>query len=123
MHADIFKLGLRGDYYNYNTDGLQEAYHRPTYRIQINSRYNLYEKVVLEGGFAAQGGMKALDPVTSAIVTLDAAMDLNLKARYFISKQVSAFTQFENVFSNKYPIYMSYPSRGFQVLVGVSWSL
>ncbi len=120
--AETFRMMVRGDYYQYDTDVLAEAWHRPTYRINANARYNLYEKISLEAGLIAQGGMKALDPVSGGIILLDPATDLNMKARYFVSRQFSAFLQFNNILSSKYPMFLSYPVRGFQVLGGVSWS-
>ena len=120
--AETFNIALRGDYFTYGTDVLPEAWHRPTYRVSGTSRLNLYDKISLEAGFIAQGGMKALDPVSNLTVSLDPAFDLNMKTRYFLSKQFSAFVQMNNILSNKYPLYLSYPARGFQVLGGVSWS-
>ena len=65
--------------------------------------------------------MKAVDQGLS-VITLDPAFDVNLKMRYFISKEFSAFIQFNNMLSNNYPLYQSYPVRGFQALGGVNWS-
>ncbi len=121
-HADVATVSLRADYFSYETAGLQQALHRPTYRISANSRFNIYEKIVFEAGFIAQGGMKSLDPISNTIISLDGAFDLNMKVRYFLSKQVSAFVQLNNMLSSKYPLYQSYPARGFQALAGVSWS-
>ena len=120
--AEAFSMTLRGDYFNYSTDILPNALHRPTYRLSANARYNLYEKITLEAGVIAQGGMKSLDPGTNTVILLDPAFDLNLKARYFLSKQFSAFIQCNNILSSKYPLYQSYSVRGFQLLGGVSWS-
>ncbi len=117
-----FSLVVRGDYFSYNTEVLQGAWHRPSYRISANSRYNLYEKITLEAGFIAQGGMKSLDPASNTVILLAPAFDLNFKLRYFLSKQFSAFVQFNNILSRDYPLYQSYNVRGFQVLGGVSWS-
>ncbi len=121
-HAETFTLGIRGDYFNYDTDVLLEAWHRPTYRVSINSRYNLFEKISIDASFIAQGGMKAFDPANNEVVTLPEALDLNLKGRYFFSKQISAFVQFNNILSSNYPLFLNYPVRGFQVLGGISWS-
>ena len=121
-YAETFTLGVRGDYFSYDTDLLLDAWHRPTYRVSINSRYNLFEKISIDASFIAQGGMKAFEPTNNEVVTLKEALDLNLKGRYFFSKQFSAFLQFNNVLSSNYPLFLSYPVRGFQVLGGVSWS-
>ncbi len=119
---EVVRLSLRGDYYAYSTDQQTEAWHRPMYKFNLNSGFNIYQKVVLNVGFIGQGGMKALDNETAQVVDLDPGIDLNLHATYHFSKQVSAFLKFENMLSNDYPIYFNYPVRGFQVLGGVSWS-
>lgn len=125
--AETFTVSLRGDYFKYSTDLLLEPLHRPNYRVSVNSRYNLYSKITVEAGFIVQGGMKAASPgdplpQNNIIIALEPALDLNMKGRYFFSKQFSAFLQFNNILSNKYPLFLGYPVRGFQVLGGVSWS-
>ncbi len=121
--SDQVGLSLRMDYFNYSTEVIAEPWHRPTYRGDVRVHYNLFDKIYLSAGLIVQGGMKAIDPVTSARKTLDTATDLNFKARYFFSKPLSAFIQLDNMLSNQYPIYLGYPARGFQAMVGVSWSL
>lgn len=119
---EIVRLSLRGDYFGYSTDLQPEAWHRPTYRLAVNSSFNVYQKLVLKIGLVGQGGMKALNNETAQVVKLDPGFDLNAKADYFVSKQVSLFLKFENILSNDYPIYLNYPVRGFQAMGGVSWS-
>lgn len=118
--AETFKLSVRGDYFNYSTDDLPGPSQRPTYRLSTSTSYNMFDKITLEAGFIAQGGMKLY--TTTGSVDIDAAFDLNFKGRYFFSKQFSAFVTLNNMLSNKYPLYFNYPARGFQVLGGVSWS-
>ena len=121
-HAEVVKMNLRGDYFNYSTDQLPEAYHRPTYRVAYNSTYNIYKKLLLNVDFIAQGGIKAYDSETLKVVELKPALDLNLKVDYFISKQFSVFLKFNNLLSNEYQVYLNYPVRGFQAMGGISWS-
>ncbi|HQQ83350.1 MAG TPA: hypothetical protein PK059_09155 [Cyclobacteriaceae bacterium] len=120
--ASAFYFLLRGDYFTYDTDILLDAWHRPTYRVSTQARYNLYDKITVEAGLVAQGGVKTFDPGSNTIKSLDPALDMSVKARYFVSKQVSAFLHGNNLLSSKYPLYQSYNSRGTQVLLGVSWS-
>jgi len=70
----------------------------------------------------AQGGMKALDPATDKTVKVSPAFDLNLRGEYLFSESFSFFLQFNNITSNKYPIFLNYPVRGFQVMGGITWS-
>ncbi len=121
-HADLLSITMRADYFDYKTDLLAEAYHRPTYRGDVRIRYNLFNKFSFQAGFVVQGGMRAVDPVTGLVLTLNTATDLNVKVRYFLSRQISAFVQLDNILSSEYPIYYNYPARGFQALVGASWS-
>ena len=90
--------------------------------MTINSSYNIYDKLLLQVDFIAQGGAKALDLEKKELVSLNGAVDLNAKANYFVSKQFSVFLNFNNMLSSKYQMYLNYPVRGFQVLGGVSWS-
>ena len=119
---EIVRFSLRGDYYGYSTDKQPEAWHKPTYRLSANSSFNVYQKLLLNIDFIGQGGMKAFDNETAGVVNLDPGIDLNVKADYFLSKQVSIFLKFENILSNDYPVYLNYPVRGFQAIGGVSWS-
>jgi len=121
--SDKVSASMRMDYYSYKTGTLAEAWHRPSFRGEVKVQYNLFSKIYLSAGLIAQGGMKAAEPGTGTIRTLDTAMDLNFKGRYFFSRQLSAFIQLDNVLSRQYPLYLGYPARGFQALVGVSWSL
>jgi hypothetical protein len=117
------KFMLRGDLYGYSQK--DQVFHRPTYRVTTNASYTLYEKMIFKLDLIAQGGMKAvLDPAsaTPTIVTVDPAFDLNLRAEYLFSESLSFFLQFNNITSNKYPVFLNYPVRGFQVLGGVTWS-
>jgi len=119
---EIVRFSLRGDYYGYSTDKQAEALHKPTYRLRANSSFNIYQKLLLNIGFVGQGGMKSFNNETNGIVNLNPGIDLNVKADYFLSPQVSIFLKFENILSNDYPLYLNYPVRGFQAMGGVSWS-
>lgn len=119
---EIVRFSLRGDYYGYSTDKQAEAWHKPTYRLRANSSFNIYQKLLLNIGFVGQGGMKSFNNETNGIVNLNPGIDLNVKADYFLSPQVSIFLKFENILSNDYPVYLNYPVRGFQAMGGVSWS-
>lgn len=121
-HTDVVKMNLRGDYFSYSTDQLQEAFHRPKYRVRYNSTFSIYKKLFLNADFIAQGGSKAYDIETLKVVELKPALDLNFKVDYFVSKQFSAFLKFNNLLSNQYQVYLNYPVRGFQAMGGIGWS-
>lgn len=127
-NAGYVKLALRGDYFGYSTDKVAAAFHRPTYRLSFNSTFNIYNKVVLDVDALGQGGMKGLsvEPPISAgvsrVVDIPAAFDLNAKATYLVSNQFSVFASFNNILNNNYQVYLYYPVRGFQAMVGAGFS-
>ncbi|MFZ6012265.1 MAG: hypothetical protein ACOYXT_18125 [Bacteroidota bacterium] len=113
---------VRGDLYSYSTDEIADAWHRPTYKVTGDVSFNVVQKILLNFNVIAQGGMKAPEPMSGQTVELDPAFDLNARAEYLFSDSFSFFLQFNNVTSNKYPVFLNYPVRGFQVLGGITWS-
>jgi len=122
VQSELAKFMVRGDFYGYDADDLSEVWHRPTTKLTANASINVYQKLIFTADIIAQGGMKALDPETGATVKLDGAFDLNFKAEYLFSPSFSAFVQLNNITSNKYPVFLNYPVRGFQALAGITWS-
>jgi len=120
-HAEIAKVMLRADAFTYSTDKVAEAWHRPTYRVSFGAFYNIYSKFQFNTDFIVQGGAKALNVDNNTTVTLEPAVDLNLKTSYFLSKQFSIFVKGSNLLNNNYQLYLNYPVRGLQVLGGITW--
>jgi hypothetical protein len=122
VQSEIAKFMLRADLYRYSTARIEEPWHRPTYKVTANAFYDLVHKFLFKLDIIAQGGMKAWEPVTMSTVKLDAAFDLNFKTEYLFSESFSAFVQLNNIASSKYPLFLNYPVRGFQVIGGITWS-
>jgi hypothetical protein len=120
--TEVFKFMLRGDYFKYITDDLDEPWHRPTYKLAANTSYNLYNKLLFTFDLIAQGGMKAFDHTTERTVKLDPAFDLSFKTEYLFSDSFSFFIELNNIASNKYPLFLNYPARGLQAMGGITWS-
>ncbi len=121
-HAENANILLRGDVYGYGTKNVAEAWHRPTYKVTGDASFNIVKKMLVDVTLIAQGGMKALDPVTDKVVKIDPAFDLNLRFEYMFSESFSFFAQLNNVTSSNYEVYLHYPVRGFQGLGGITWS-
>jgi hypothetical protein len=115
------RLMLRGDLYAYSTDKVEAAWHRPTYRVTLNSGFTVVDKFLINVDLISQGGIKAYDIETSSIVTLPSALELNLKLNYFVSQQFSVFLKGNNLLGSNYQVYQYYQVRGLQVLGGLSY--
>ena len=129
-YSDVAKFSLQGDYFAYSVDDmftasstndLNEAWHKPTYRVTAGVSYNLYKKFIFNLDMIGQGGMKAYDWNTEKTIDLDAAFDLSFRTEYLISDTFSAFINLNNIASKKYPIFYNYPVRGFQAMGGITW--
>ncbi|QSE96715.1 TonB-dependent receptor [Fulvivirga lutea] len=119
---EILRLTLRGDYWGYDTDESEEAWHRPNYKISALSTFKLFDKLRFETEAYAIGGIQALDFNTGEKINLDAALDLNFMAEYLVSDQFSGWVRLNNIFGQEYEMLYNYPVRGFQVMIGATYS-
>lgn len=115
------QLTFRGDYYSYATDQLTYPWHRPQYKVSLYSTWMIAGKLMTDAGIVTQGGARAFDHDLNTVVELQAAIDVNLKLRYFWSKRLSLFVDGSNLLNRMYPLYLNYPSRGLQVTAGASY--
>lgn len=118
---DKARFSLRGDVFGYSTDKVEAAWHRPTYRMTLNSSFNIVDKFLINADLMTQGGAKAFNVDTDTVLTLDPAFDLNLRLNYFVSSQFSVFLKGSNLLANQYQLYLNYPVRGLQVLGGLTY--
>jgi hypothetical protein len=116
------RMGLRGDLFGYGTDRVEEAWHRPTYRLGLTTHGNVVDKILINADLFVLGGIRAFDRPTNQTIKLDPALDLNLKVDYLFSKKFSAFLQFNNIFNSNYQLQLNYPVRGLQVMAGLTYS-
>jgi hypothetical protein len=79
-------------------------------------------KVTADLNLITQGGVKAHDNESNTVVSLQPALDVNARVRYFWSDRFSIFAEGTNLLNNKYPLYLHYQARGVQVTAGVSLS-
>jgi len=114
------QLTVRGDYYNYRMDILEEAWHRPMYKIGLQGIFNLYKKILLTTDLTYMGEIKALNGLN--VITLEPIIDFNLKTEYLFSDRFSVFIDLKNILGQEYQLYNRYPVKGFQVLAGLSYS-
>jgi hypothetical protein len=115
-----YNIGLRADYFSYDTKTLAEAWHRPAYKLTGTIRYNLYDKIVFGSNVYFMGGIKSYDYIFDEVIKLGSIVDLNLNVKYLFSDRLGVLLQFNNILGKKYERYWRYPSRGIQILGGLS---
>ncbi len=117
-----WRINVRGDYWGYGTSDIREAWHRPNYKLTGAVYYNLFDKINLNAEVYTMGGIKAYDFTNNETVNLKAIFDLNFMAEYLVSERFSAFVELNNIFSKNYEQLYRYPVRGFQFMVGASYT-
>jgi hypothetical protein len=117
-----FQLGMRGTYFQYNTDTLKQAWHRPSLDISAYASYNLYSKIWFTGELYYLGGIKAVNYKTSSAINLNDIVDINITANYKINDRFSVFLYFYNILSQNYQRYNLYQTKGITVMGGLTYT-
>ncbi|MGB3466135.1 MAG: hypothetical protein WBA74_12735, partial [Cyclobacteriaceae bacterium] len=109
-------------FYGYDTDVLQEAWHKPTFSFELGSQFNVYNKVLISPSFNLLAGIEGLNLESGTTTTLDPIVLLNLKAKYILSDRAGIYANFNNIIGENYQRYLNYPGRGLQVNIGFNYS-
>jgi hypothetical protein len=117
-------LTLYGKYRVFSFDLLEQPYHVPNIDLGFKAKFNVVDKLDTEIAFTYLDGIYAQNfSATSIDVKLNSIFDVNLAANYKINNSLSVFLKMQNILGNQYQYYYRYPSKGFQVLAGVSFTL
>jgi len=119
---DKFRSSLRGDFFNYGIDRLEEAWGRPRTSATWTNSYILNKKLFITADLYFYEGIKNKNFNTGVTYTLKPIYDANVKIDYFLGKQVSAFVSLNNIFGQQYQRYLYYQVQGLNFLGGISYS-
>ena len=120
--AERFRTTLRGDYFSYSVNQVDEPWHRPTTQLSVLSTYNAYDKLLFSAELMVLGGIKGINLESNTEKDLDTITDVSLQADYLFSSRFSTFLQLKNIFAQNYERFLNYPSRGLMAMGGVSYS-
>ena len=112
----------KANYKNYEMTNEAEAWHKPSFDLTFTTRYNLRQKIILKGDILAIGKRYAKLDDAGNIAELESAIDINLGAEYRYSKVLSGFIQLNNLLSDGYYEWNYYPTYGFNILLGITYS-
>ena len=114
-----------GTFYTYKTQNQAEAWQLPAFDADVNVRYTLAEKLNIRFQMYAYGNRFQLDQFseTKEQVELKPMIDLNVMADYRYKKNISFFLNANNVSGTRYQKWYAYPSFGFNLLAGITFSL
>ena len=126
--TEKYSLNARVDFFHYKMSAQQEAWHRPTWIVQMNHRYSPFKKLNIQANLQLMGGLQArgfggIDtlPIQVELVKLPSLIDLHLNLDYAITSRLSVFAQGNNLLNKRNIRWMNYPVRGIQGLGGLSF--
>lgn len=117
VNSDL-EFMLTGDYFQYEVEVEEKAWHMPRWNINFYTRYAIGKKVFLELDIFVIDGVYAKLPDGQA-EKLKTTADINIGATYKLSEYFSFFANLNNLASIKYQPYYRYPTFGFNGMVGV----
>ncbi|MDG5800319.1 TonB-dependent receptor [Marinilabiliaceae bacterium ANBcel2] len=117
--TDDFSVALRAQYDGWDLDVLEHAWHRPSSKLSLRSRYNLNEDIEIYGSLNLLGERKAL--INNETVNLDALFDLNVGANYTFRNDWLFFGEFRNMLAEKHYRWYGYPNHRINVRAGVGY--
>jgi hypothetical protein len=119
---DKFRSTLKGEFFRYGLDRLEEAWGRPRFAGTWTNSYILNKKLFVTADLYFYEGIKNKNFVSNVTYTLKPIYDANVKIDYFLGKQLSAFVSLNNIFSQNYQRYLYYQVQGLNFLGGISYS-
>lgn len=125
------KLGVNAKLFKYTANNEAFAWHLPDFQMTLSSQYRLIQKISV--GFdlffigqrkvkAYQFGDETQTEFNVNYEVLNSYVDANLKLEYLYSKRLSAFLDFNNLFSVKYEHWYTYQTQPFFALLGVTFA-
>ncbi|MBK0402877.1 hypothetical protein I5M27_07755 [Adhaeribacter sp. BT258] len=124
--ADKTRFGVKMDYNNYGgLNLLEQPFYRPSLMTSVFGSYNLYKKILFNAELYYIGssfGKIQRGLGSAAILESDNIVDLNLKVDYRISEKFSTFVMLNNVLGKKYERFVYYPTKGFNVIGGITYT-
>jgi hypothetical protein len=119
---DKLSFTLKGNYYHYNLDSLEHAWHKPVGDVSLFAEYNLKNKILLEGSVIYIGPRYARS-VQGTAVKLNGYTDLSLGLEYRYSKVLSAFIRVNNILGMNQEPWLYYPGMRLNALFGFTYAL
>jgi hypothetical protein len=135
--GEKWNLQLQGDYYKYETEQEEHAWHQPDIKFTFNGEYNLRDKFLISSQIYYVGKRwvrteanhhTEVDDVTTLAAPappftyqLKGFIDANFKVEYRYNKRLSGWLQFNNMLATKYQRFNAYPVQRFNAMMGFTY--
>ncbi|MFV0564638.1 MAG: TonB-dependent receptor [Flavobacteriaceae bacterium] len=123
-----FILGLKGEYFSYNTDTEAEAWNLPDFKGNLLMDYQITEQWFAGANLYYIGKRKDIlelegtaVPTTFTPTTLKAYFDANAHVGYHVNDRLSVFAKANNIANEAYQRWQNFPVQSIQFLAGATY--
>lgn len=123
--SNKLQIDLKGNFYSYKLDKIQYAWHLPKYKISLNTRYSIQDKIIANLNIFNIGKRSVLEYDNQnmpKVSELKGIIDLNIGLEYRYTKILSAFLNINNITAMRYYKWNNYPTQQFNIMGGISYS-
>ena len=124
--SELLSLTGKAEIYNYELENEKEAWFKPNLRLTTNARFDLNEKVIIDGELLFQGETSARTPGTISnpvnVVKVKSFMDVSAGAEYRINNKLGVFLRANNLLGQSYQKYLYYSRLGLTLFGGLNYS-
>jgi len=124
--AENYTVGLSGTYSSFSTDNALEAWNLPQLKASVFGNFKFTDKWDAGINLFYVGERKGLLASTTTLIasetiTLEGYFDANAHVSYHITNRFTAFLKANNIASQGYQKWQSYPVQQVQVLGGIRY--
>ncbi len=123
-----FTLGIKGEYFSYNTDKHAEAWNLPDITGSVFLDFQISEQWYAGASAYYVGERKDQSTIVGAlifepptIITLESYFDANAHVGYKVNDQLSVFAKANNIANQNYQRWLNFPVQGIQFLAGATY--
>lgn len=125
--SEAYRFTFIADYFIYDMDVLNEAYHRPDWKLSTDAYVKINDKLDATASIFYIG--RRYSNLTNFTVSrddieleLDPIIDINLGLSYKMIKSWNAFVKVNNLLNKNYEYWNAYPVQGLNVIGGVQYT-
>lgn len=112
---------LKGTYYKWKLDYLEEAWYKPKYEVGVDIRIHPIERLLVTAGVNSTGKRYAYNHQKRAKEELDMLLDINMGGEYRINSRWTALLNINNVAAQDYRRWLGYSSDRLTVMGGITY--
>ncbi|WP_139378632.1 TonB-dependent receptor [Parapedobacter luteus] len=136
--SEVVTIGGRLNFNEFDLQREEEAWYMPKMRLAANARFNISDKLYIDGELLFQGqtyglvrdanidlseySITELGGTGARKTTIPSFADLSAGAEYRVTDQIGVYLRMNNMLGTHYERYLFYPRLGLNVIGGVNFS-